>query len=79
MQYAEPEDDSRPLDKHGVTLLQQIIGTHLFYARAVDNTILVALGSLAAAQTKGTKRTMDATVQLLNYVATHPDAAIQYH
>ena len=40
--------------------------------------MLVALGTLAAAQTKGTKHTMDAAIQLLNYAATNPDAAIRY-
>ena len=79
MQYARPEDASTPLDKQGHTQLQQIIGTFLYYTRAVDNTMLVALGTLAAAQTKGTEQTMEATVQLLNYAATNPDAAIRFH
>ena len=74
IQYAEPEDMSQPLDKNGVTCLQQIIGTFLFYARAMDNTLLVA-----AVQTKGIAKTMDATIQLFNYAATNPDAAIRYH
>jgi hypothetical protein len=47
--------------------------------RAVDNTMLVALGTLAAAQTQGTEKTMDAIKQLLNYAATHPDAAVRFH
>jgi hypothetical protein len=79
IQYAEPEDTSTPLNKQCITRLQQIIGTFLFYGRAVDNTMLVALGTLAAAQTQGTEKTMDATVQLLNYAATHPDAAVRFH
>jgi hypothetical protein len=41
--------------------------------------MLVALGSLAAAQTQGTEKTMDAAIQLLNYAATHPDAAVRFH
>jgi hypothetical protein len=79
IQYAAPDDESKPLDAHGITRLQQIIGTLLFYARAVDNTMLVALGTLASSQTKGTDNTMEATMQLLDYAATHPDAAIRYH
>jgi hypothetical protein len=51
----------------------QITGTLLFYARALDNTVHVALGTLAAAQTQGTVHTMKAAMQLLNYAATHPD------
>ena len=41
--------------------------------------MLVALGTLAAAQIKGTEKTTEATTQLLNYAATHPDVAIRYH
>jgi hypothetical protein len=74
-----PEDASDPLDKHGIQRLQEIVGTFLFYGRAVDNTMLVALGTIAAAQTNGTETTMHEVVQLLNYAATHPEAAIRYH
>ena len=54
----------------------KLIGTFLYYARAINNTMLVALGTLAAAQTKGTEKTMEATTQLLNYAATNPNATI---
>jgi hypothetical protein len=40
--------------------------------------MLVSLGTLAAAQTKGTTATAKACTQLLNYAATHPDALICY-
>ena len=39
----------------------------------------VALGTLAAAQTQGTAQTLDAAMHLLNYAATHPDAAVRFH
>ena len=41
--------------------------------------MLVALGTLAAAQSKGTQATAKAAVQLLNYAATHPEAIIRFH
>jgi hypothetical protein len=56
--------------------LQEIIGTLLYYARAVDCTMLAALGSLAAAPT--TQVTAKAITQLLNYATTHPDAVLSY-
>jgi hypothetical protein len=40
--------------------------------------MLVALGTLASAQTKGTEATARAAAQLLDYAATHPDAILQY-
>jgi hypothetical protein len=41
--------------------------------------MLVALGSLAAAQSEGTLATAKASVHLLNYAASHPDASILFH
>lgn len=77
-QYTSEPTDSPPLSPTHIKRLQQIIGVLLYYARMVDNTLLVALGTLAAAQSKGTEATMDAAVQLLNYCATHPNATIRY-
>jgi hypothetical protein len=59
--------------------LQQIVGTLLFYARAIDTTMLVALGTLASAQSQGTEATAKAVTRLLNYAASHPDAVLRYH
>jgi hypothetical protein len=42
---------------------KKITGTHLYYARAVDPTMLVALGTIAAQQSKGTEATAIALVQ----------------
>ena len=39
-------DDSALLNKALITRLQEIVGTLLYYARAVDNTMLVALSTL---------------------------------
>ncbi len=77
-QLAPLADSSNPLPPEGIQRLQQIIGTLLYYARAVDPTLLVALGTLGSAQSKGTIATAEATVQLLNYCATHPDACLRY-
>ncbi len=41
-------------------------------------TMLITLGSLAAAQSEGTQATLNACTQLLNYAATHPDAVLWY-
>lgn len=71
-------DIGTPLTTTEVTKLQQIIGVLLYYARAVDSTMLVALGTLAAQQTKATTNTMTAAHQLLDYAATHPDAKIRF-
>jgi hypothetical protein len=77
-QLTDPIDNSAPLDASGLTRLQEIIGTFLYYGRAIDSTMLVALGTLSSQQSKGTQATAQATTQLLNYCATHPDATLQY-
>jgi hypothetical protein len=61
IQFAVSEDTSLLLDDKGITRLQQIIGTFIFfYARTIYNTMHVALGTLAAAQTPSTTETMHA-------------------
>ena len=40
--------------------------------------MLVALGSIAASQAKATSKTYNATVWLLNYAVSNPDAVIRY-
>ena len=77
-QYTEAPDESEPLEADDIKRLQQIIGVLLYYARMVDNTMLVAIGTIASAQAKGTKATMEAAIQLLNYAATHPNATVPY-
>jgi hypothetical protein len=74
-----PEDSSNQLASTDIRRIQQIVGTLLYYAHAVNVTLLVALNSLAAEQSKGTKNTAKAIVQVLNYCATHPDATLRYH
>jgi hypothetical protein len=78
-QLTAAPDRSQPLTPDGIHRLQEIIGVLLYYARAVDNTMLVALSSLASAQSQGTEATAKAATQLLNYAATHPDAVVRFH
>jgi hypothetical protein len=75
-QLTAPLDASPALDAHEKLRLQEIVGTLLYYARAIDCTMLVALGTLATAKT--TLDTAQGLTQLLNYAATHPDATLKY-
>ena len=54
-------------------------GTFLYYAIAVDQTMLASLNAISAAQAHATTTTMGDIVWLLNYVATHPSTTINYH
>jgi hypothetical protein len=79
VQFVEPKDVRKPLTAEQKVTLQQVLGCLLYYARAVDPKMCVALSTFASAQTKGTEATEEAMVQLLNYCATHTDAKIRYH
>ena len=78
-QLTAPIDDSELLPPAELTRLQEIIGTLLYYARAVDSSLLPALGTLASAQAQGTRATAKACVQLLNYCATYPNTTIRFY
>jgi Reverse transcriptase (RNA-dependent DNA polymerase) len=77
-QLTAPIDNTKPLDKHELKFVQEVLGTLLYYARAVDCTMLPAIGTLASQQANGTQATLQNVRQLLDYCATHPDATIPY-
>ena len=61
------------------TFIEQVVGTFLYYGRAVDPTVLHALSAIATSRKHGMKACLDATTHLLNYLATHPNASLRYH
>jgi len=73
-----PEAESPPVGKDGEKYIRQVVGSFLYYARAVDMTILTALNDIAAEQAKPTQRTMQRVEQLLDYMHTNPDAVIRF-
>jgi hypothetical protein len=77
-QYAT-KDETPPLTDKQCLNIQKVTGSVLYYARAVDPTVLMPLNDIATEQTKATEKTQAATNQLLDYLATHPDATIRYH
>eukprot|EP00804_Cyclotella_cryptica_P005738 CCRYP_000080-RC/>CCRYP_000080-RC protein AED:0.27 eAED:0.24 QI:0/0/0/1/0.33/0/4/0/743 len=55
-----------------------ITGQNQVHTTSVDPALAAALSSIASRQSKGTEATLQATRQLLDYVATHPNPSIQY-
>jgi hypothetical protein len=78
VQYSDAPDTSPLLPKSAITRIQQVIGTFLFYARAVDTTMLTALSTLASEQASATTKTEAAIQQFLDYCATHPNATVRF-
>jgi len=58
--------------------VQQIVSSFLYYARAVDPTILMALSEISSQQSAPTENTMKRVNQFLDYMWTHPDAIKRY-
>ena len=79
VQYAPIDSNLPPLPPAELTRVQQVVGTLLYYARAVDSTMLVALNSIASDQASATADTSADVHQLLDYASTNPNAKVRYH
>jgi hypothetical protein len=77
-QDPNPTDDSPLLDKAGKKHIQQVVGSFLYYALAVDPTILMALLDIATQKAAPTENTKKQVNQFLYYMWMHPDAIIRY-
>jgi hypothetical protein len=55
------------------------MGTLLYYARAVDSTILTALNAIATQQANPTQSTLKEVKQVLDYCASQEEAVVTYH
>jgi hypothetical protein len=70
---------SPALSDKEVNKLQQLTGTLLYYARAVDPSLIMPINVLAYEQSNATEITADKVIKLLNYCNTHPEPKIRYH
>ena len=67
------------LDKDDKKFVQQVTGTFLYYTRAVDSTMLVALSALASKQAIPTRKTMEKVMTFLDYAVSQEETVITYH
>ena len=77
-QQVPKEEASPPISEEEKKYIQQVVGSFLYYARAIDMTILHALSAIAAEQAKPTARTLKRVRQFLDYMHTHPNAVIRF-
>jgi hypothetical protein len=61
----DPKPSPTISDKH-VNKLQQLTGTLLDYARAVDPTLIMTINILASEQSNATEETANKVIKLLN-------------
>jgi hypothetical protein len=59
--------------------VQQIVGSILYYARAANMTILMALGTIASKQTKATEKTLKKCTQLFDYLVANSNAKVHFY
>ena len=78
VQYKQDDNPYPILPAKKINIVQQIMGTLLYYSIKVDPTMLTTLGSISTQQSKGTEKTYADTLWLLNYAATHPNSKIRY-
>jgi hypothetical protein len=71
-------DTSAPLSPDAIKPVQDIVRMLLYYRCAVNPTLLTALSSIAKQQANGTTLVAESCQQVLNYVATYPNAGIRY-
>ena len=69
---------SPKLDPKGVKHVQEIVGALLFYGRAVDNKLLVAINAIGIQQATAMEATNEAVATLLDYLATYPNDGTLY-
>ena len=65
-QFSNSPDASPKLDDTGIKRVQAIVGALLYYFRAVDNKLLVALSELGSTQASATELTKTDLSQLLD-------------
>ena len=77
-QFATEVDSSPILGKSAIKYAQRVTGSFLFYAHAIENTILPVINEIALQQTKPIETTIKMVTMLFNYLHTYPNAKIRY-
>ena len=77
--FAPNPDNTSLLGKDGIKFVQSVVGTFLYYARAIDLIMLTALNEISAPQAIPTEATRQKCLRLLDYAATYQNAFICYH
>ena len=78
-QLAHNEDDSPKLNTQETNKIQSIVGSFLYYGRAVDPTIFPAVNELGITQAAPTQNTATKAKRLCDYLHTHSHATLRYH
>eukprot|EP00957_Ditylum_brightwellii_P055667 4217412-Ditylum_brightwellii.AAC.1 len=62
-----------------VQYIQTVVSFFLWYAQAVDLTLLPTLNAIASQQSAPMEATLKEMDHLLDYLATYPNATVRFH
>ena len=74
-----PVDNSPQLSPARKLWLQQLVGCFLYYARAVDYTMLPAVCAISSDQANATDATLAAAYRLIAYAMSYPDNRLRLY
>ena len=77
-QYVRQEDTSPFLSLKETLYIQSVVGTLLYYDRAIDSTMLPALNQIGAQQPNQPKKKIKLQ-RLLDYDNTHQDTSLRFY
>ena len=78
IQFAKEPEKSPSTSPKQTKRVQAVAGTFLYYSRAIDPTMIVALNEIASVQSKPTYATIKKCERLMDYAATYPCAKLRY-
>jgi hypothetical protein len=76
-QYVKPLGPT--ISEPEITRVREIVGVFLYYARAVDYSMLPAVCAIASEQSNGSQDLLKMTERLLGYASSHRNLSIKYH
>jgi len=76
VQFADDDDPKVDTNEATTKRLQQIVGIFLYYARAIDYSILPGINCISTRQSQITEQLKANVTRLLAYMKTYPDAKL---
>ena len=74
-----PTDTTPLLNAERKIRIEKIVGSFLYYARAIDSSILPALSEISGLQAHPTEATEKKANMLLDYLSSNSEAKLRYH
>ena len=78
-QMATKPSSEPTLPKDQIRYVQSVVGSLLYYARAIDSTLLPALNDISKNQANPTQSTLDKCQRVLDYVNTYQHVTVRYY